>query len=105
MILQVASAESPIVARGPTPTRVSAAPTAAEASADSTTSVPAVSNANQLRTDMQIDSQHQVYYEFVDDSTGNVVFEIPPEALREIGESLNVSLIGGSSVHSIDVKS
>lgn len=54
---------------------------------------------------MQIDSDHQIYYEFVDKRTGDVVFEIPPEALREIGESLNLPLVGGASVHSIDVES
>jgi uncharacterized FlaG/YvyC family protein len=54
---------------------------------------------------MQIDSKHQVYYEYIDDRTGDVVFEIPPEALRKIGESLNVPLVGGASVHSIDVES
>jgi hypothetical protein len=59
----------------------------------------------QLSTDMQVDSQHQVYYEFVDDSTGNVLFEIPPEALREIGESLNVPLDGDFGGHDVDVTS
>lgn len=54
---------------------------------------------------MKVDGQHQVYYEFVDDGTGNVLFEIPPEALREIGESLNVPLVGDANVPTIDVKS
>jgi uncharacterized FlaG/YvyC family protein len=54
---------------------------------------------------MRVDDQHQVYYEFVDDRTGDVLFEIPPEALREIGESLNLPLDGGSRIHSVDVKS
>jgi uncharacterized FlaG/YvyC family protein len=54
---------------------------------------------------MQIDNHHQVYYEVVDDSTGDVLFEIPSEALRKIGESLNLPLIGDASVPSVDVKS
>jgi len=58
-----------------------------------------------VSTDLRIDNEHQVYYEFVDQSTGDVVFEIPPEALRAIGESLNVPLDGGASIHSIDLKS
>jgi hypothetical protein len=58
-----------------------------------------------IGTDMRVDAQHQVYYEFVDESTGDVMFEIPPEALREIGESLNLPLVGDASVPSVDVKS
>ena len=66
---------------------------------------PAVSSFPPFSTNMQVDNRHQVYYEFVDDSTGDVVFEIPPAALREIGESLNLPLAGDASVPSIDVKS
>jgi uncharacterized FlaG/YvyC family protein len=55
-------------------------------------------------TDMKIDNQHQVYYEVVDDSTGDVLFEIPAEALRAIGESLNVPLVGDGSAPGVDVK-
>jgi uncharacterized FlaG/YvyC family protein len=54
---------------------------------------------------MRVDDQHQIYYETVDDRTGDVLFEIPPEALRAIAESLNLSLVGSSSGHSVDVKS
>jgi len=66
---------------------------------------PAISASPQLSTDLRIDNQHQLYYEFVDNSTGNVVFEIPPEALRAIGESLNVPLNGDATPPSLDVKS
>jgi hypothetical protein len=72
---------------------------------DSGAAAPAVSSSAQFSTDMCVDNQHQIYYEFVDASTGDVLFEIPPEALREIGESLNVSLVGDASVPSVDVKS
>jgi uncharacterized FlaG/YvyC family protein len=54
---------------------------------------------------MQIDDQHQVYYEFVDKDTGAVVFEIPPEALRAIAESLNIPLEGQADYHNLDVSS
>jgi uncharacterized FlaG/YvyC family protein len=52
-----------------------------------------------------VDAEHQLYYEVVDDSTGDVLFQIPPEALRAIGESLNVPLIGDANVPSVDVNS
>jgi uncharacterized FlaG/YvyC family protein len=52
-----------------------------------------------------VDDHHQVYYEFVDKSTGDVVFEIPPQALREIGESLNLPLVGDVSGHNVDENS
>lgn len=54
---------------------------------------------------MRVDNEHQVYYEFIDASTGDVMFEIPPEALREIGESLNLPLVGDGRVPSVDVNS
>ncbi len=59
----------------------------------------------QLSTSLQIDDQHQVYYEFVDNVTGAVVFEIPPEALRAIAESLNIPLEGQADFHNLDVSS
>jgi uncharacterized FlaG/YvyC family protein len=54
---------------------------------------------------MQVDNHQQIYYVVVNDSTGDVLFEIPSEALRRIGESLNVPLVGDASVPSVDVKS
>jgi len=59
----------------------------------------------QFSTDLEVDDKHQPYYKVVDDTTGDVLFEIPPAALREIGESLNIPLIGDSGVPSFDVKS
>lgn len=70
-----------------------------------TTPTPPVAAPAPLTTDLRIDNQHQFYYEFVDGSTGNVVFEIPPEALRAIGESLNLPLDTITGSHSLDVKS
>ena len=68
-------------------------------------SPPPASSPFELSTDLQIDNQHQVYYEFVDKDTGAVVFEIPPEALRAIAESLNIPLEGQSDYHNLDVSS
>jgi hypothetical protein len=105
MILQVASAENFGSTMRSTPDSVPAAAMAVGSTADSSAPAPAVLPSVQFSTDMRVDDQHQVYYEFVDKSTGDVVFEIPPEALREIGESLNLSMVGDASVHSFDVKS
>jgi hypothetical protein len=113
MMLQVASAESP--PRGGRSTQaavpvaiqtsVPTATLAVESPTQSPTPAPAALSPPQFSTDREVDSQHQIYYEFVDDRTGDVVFEIPPEALREIGESLNLPLNGDSSAHGVDVKS
>jgi hypothetical protein len=59
-----------------------------------------------LSTDVQIDDHHQVYYEFEEGEAKSVMFEIPPEALRNIAESLKMPpqlLEGGIST--LDVKS
>jgi hypothetical protein len=105
MMLQVASTESAAPPRNSTPAAVPTAATGAASPAESASSAPAVSPPTPLSTDIEIDSKHQVYYEYVDDRTGDVVFEIPPEALRKIGESLNVALVGGAGVPSIDIES
>jgi hypothetical protein len=54
---------------------------------------------------MRVDAQHQVYYQVINERTGDLLLEIPSEALREIGESIQVPLVGDSSVHGVDVKS
>jgi uncharacterized FlaG/YvyC family protein len=54
---------------------------------------------------LRIDAQHQIYYAVVNDRTGEVVLEIPPEVIRELAESLDVPLAGIASAHSLDVKS
>ena len=66
--------------------------------------VPIISPAP-LSTDMRIDAQHQVYYQVVNERTGDVLLEIPCEALRQIGESIKVPLEGDASIHGVDVKS
>ncbi len=103
MVLQVSSAENPAQPGRGAYTSIPAAASAANASNPSPPA--ATSSASQFSTDMRVDSQHQVYYEFVDQSTGDVLFEIPPEALRAIGESLNVPLEGEAGAHGMDVES
>ena len=99
IVVQAASAETPAVSR-----RSADVPTTAATEApESTAPAPAASPSPQFNTDMRVDDAHQIYYEFVDASTGDVMFEIPPEALREIGESLNVPLVGDTSGRSVDV--
>ena len=105
MVLPAASTEAPAVLGNSRPATVSAAAPAAESPALSAVPAPAPAPTAQFSTDMRVDGQHQVYYEFVDKSTGEVMFEIPPEALREIAESLNLPLAGDASGHSVDVKS
>ena len=113
MMPQVATVESATVPTrstrtaipADTPVSVPAATPAVESPAESPASAPTVSSPAQLSTDREVDSRHQIYYEFVDESTGNIVFEIPPEALRAIGESLNLPRVGDASSHSVDVES
>jgi hypothetical protein len=100
MILQVASTESPTGTGRVTRVAVSAV----ESPAQTPVPAPADSSPAQLSTDMRVDDQHQIYYEVVNDRTGDVLFEIPSAALRNIGESLKLPLGGGSSGHRVDVK-
>jgi hypothetical protein len=111
MATQIASAENSPAAKRTVPSNPVASssgpalPNAAETSAPPSTPAQTISSSLQLSTDMKVDDQHRVYYEFIDDSTGNVLFEIPPAALREIGESLNLPGVGETAAHSVDVKS
>ena len=54
---------------------------------------------------MRIDDQHQVYYQVVNERTGDVLLEISCEAVRQIGESIKVLPEGDASIHGVDVKS
>ena len=102
LITQAASADNVAPAGRSVAASVPAgAPTGASPSVSPAPVVP----ESAFSTDMKVDEQHRVYYEFVDGRTGDVMFEIPPAALRAIGESLNVPLVGDASVPSVDVKS
>jgi hypothetical protein len=106
MPLQVASAESTTPAGRSIQAAVPATPTPAQSPTQPPppTALP-VSSPSSFSTDMQVDNHQQIYYVVVNDSTGDVLFEIPSEALRRIGESLNVPLVGDASIPSVDVKS
>src|SRR5271169_6895503 len=92
MILQVENSVSPVSTRPSAPASVAAKAVAAISPVESPTLVAAAASPTQFSTDRQIDDHHQVYYEIVDDNTGKVLMELPPEALRKIGESLNLPL-------------
>lgn len=105
MTAQAASVAAPVPIGNPTQSAVAAAAQPPEPAPGSLPSSPPVSPPANFSTDMRVDYQHQVYYAIVDDRTGDELYEIPPEALRNIGESLNVPLIGDSGIHGVDVKS
>jgi hypothetical protein len=105
MVLQVASAEGLAPTGRFASASVSKPAPAAVSLVESAASPPHEVPPAQFNTDLQIDNQHQIYYEFVDASTGDVVFEIPPAALREIGESLNLPVLADATGHSVDMKS
>lgn len=98
-----ATAASPAAAPASPTAAVLATPLAAGSPADSPPSTPSLPAPNPISTNLRIDEQHQFYYEFVDDATGSVDFEIPPEALRALSESLQLPVDG--STHTVDVKS
>lgn len=104
--LQIAGAESTAVQRGSTPVSSPPAPTTASTTTPATSaSASALSNPDLVTADLRVNKQHQFYYEFVDGTTGSVEFEIPPEALRAIGESLVLPLHGDAGASALDVKS
>ena len=105
LMLQVTSAQNTMPTRRSSQSAALAANQPQETSAESANSAAAAPPPDPYSTDMKVDDQHQVYYEVVDNRTGDELFEIPPEVLRKIGESLNVPLIGESSVHRVDIKS
>ena len=108
MNLQVGTAERLNPAGYPsqpaTPGIASPANSHAKSPSEKPAPVPIISPAP-LSTDMRIDDQHQVYYQVVSVRTGDVLLEIPSEALRQIGESIKVPLEGDASIHGVDVKS
>lgn len=105
MMQQMGSAESAAPAERTTQAADPAATQPLDTSTEPLAAAPTAASLEKFSTDLRVDAQHQPYYEVVDDKTGDVLFEIPPEALRKIGESLNVPLIGDASVPSVDVKS
>lgn len=66
---------------------------------------PAGWQAPQLSTAIRIDDQRRIYYEVINDHTGQVVLQIPPEVVRNIGDGINQFLQSLHPARSIDVKS
>lgn len=82
-----------------------AAPTTNQETTSKASTVPAVSFGSDLSTDVRVDDRRHVYYETVNNRTGEVVCEIPPEVIRKLAESLEdvpQALWGG---HTVDVES
>src|SRR5271169_2021859 len=94
MVVQIGSVESTTLSRRSTPGTAPAVALARESSDASPAPAPAVSSFAPLSTDMRIDDQHQIYYEVVNDRTGDEVMEIPPEVIRKLAESFNLPLVG-----------
>jgi len=106
MSLPIANAESHVSSGRTKPLSAPSAPAATGAAESApSASQPSSAPASPVTTDLRVDNQHQFYYEFIDDTTGSVEFEIPPEALRAIGESLNLPLQGDTAHSNLDVKS
>lgn len=59
----------------------------------------------QFSTAIRIDDQRRIYYEVINDHTGQVVLQIPPEVVRNIGDGINQFLQSLHPARSIDVKS
>jgi hypothetical protein len=58
-----------------------------------------------LSTDLRIDDQRRIYYEVVNNRTGDVVYEIPPEQVRKLAEGIDASLSSQLEGRTLDVKS
>ena len=101
---QVVSTENTAARQESTPPTVPATEPSPEITSESTSTPSSFVLPDPYSTDMKVDDQHQVYYEIVDNRDGDELFEIPPEQLRKIGESLKVPLIGETGVHGVDVK-
>ncbi len=54
---------------------------------------------------IRIDDRRRIYYEVINDHTGEVVFQIPPEVVRNIGEGINQFLETLHAERSVDVES
>lgn len=108
MNLQVGTAEgsNPAGHSSQSSTPGVAVPASSHAKSPSEKPAPAlVFSPAPLSTDLRVDDQRQIYYQVVNDRTGDVLLEIPSEALRQIGESIKVPLEGDARIHGVDVKS
>jgi hypothetical protein len=65
---------------------------------------PAEALGPKVSTDLRIDGKHRVYYQVVNDHTGDVVCEIPSEQIRELEEGSSAPSSSGGAGRRIDVK-
>jgi hypothetical protein len=77
----------------------------AEADAEAEPPAQAEPSGPKLSTDLRIDDQRRIYYEVINNRTGDVVYEIPPEQIRKLEEGIDASLSGQLEAHTLDVKS
>ena len=63
---------------------------------------PAAPSGPTLSTDLRIDDQRRIYYAVINNRTGDVVLEIPPEQIRKLAEALDTPTPAPS--HSVDIK-
>jgi len=65
----------------------------------------AESTGPKLSTALRIDDQRHIYYEIINEKTGDVVLEIPPEQIRKLGEGPPKSAAADGETHGLDVQS
>ena len=58
-----------------------------------------------LSTDLRIDDQRRIYYQVINNRTGDVVYEIPPGQIRKLAEGIDASLSSQLKARTLDVKS
>lgn len=54
---------------------------------------------------LQTDNQGRAYYAVISERTGEVVYQIPPEQVRQVAEGIGEFLKEGEPKQSLDVKS
>ena len=82
-------------------------PTAAAASpspAQGTPPAEAAPSGPVLSINLRIDDQHRMYYEVINNHTGEVLYQIPPEVIRKLGEDTEAALEKALKAHTLDVR-
>ena len=65
---------------------------------------PTQSSGPTLSISLRIDDQRRIYYEVINNRTGDEVLEIPPEQIRKLAEGLDESPVSQSTSHNVNVK-
>jgi hypothetical protein len=76
-----------------------------EQAAGAAAAAQAEASGPKMSTAMRIDDQSRIYYEVINNRTGDVVMELPPEQIRKLGEGLGQAVKSQPDGHNIDVKS